>query len=158
MGTSNSSIDMLNGSLLDKIVKFALPLAISSVMQQFFNSVDMAVVGHFSGKEALAAVGSNSAVINLVVSLFVGLSVGANVIVANRIGENNNLGIKTINYLKEIYTVICINFYIVNTTCPEPYNIYWKVRNNGPIAEKSLIRLTFRGETRLVSQCGHRIA
>ena len=104
MGTSNSSIDMLNGSLLDKIVKFALPLAISSVMQQFFNSVDMAVVGHFSGKEALAAVGSNSAVINLVVSLFVGLSVGANVIVANRIGENNNLGIK-----HAISTIACVS-------------------------------------------------
>ena len=62
---------MLHGSLLDKIILFALPLAASSVLQQLFNSVDIAVVGQFAGKEAMAAVGSNSSVINLVITLFV---------------------------------------------------------------------------------------
>lgn len=94
MRNEGTGMDMLNGSLLDKIILFALPLAFSSLLQQLFNSVDMAVVGHFAGKEALAAVGSNSAVINLVVSLFVGLSVGANVVVANRIGEGSEEGVK----------------------------------------------------------------
>lgn len=89
-----NSIDMLNGTLLDKIILFALPLAASSVLQQLFNSVDIAVVGQFAGREAMAAVGSNSSVISLVVTLFVGLSVGANVLVANYIGQQNRLGIK----------------------------------------------------------------
>lgn len=89
-----NSIDMLHGSLLDKIILFALPLAASSVLQQLFNSVDIAVVGQFAGKEAMAAVGSNSSVINLVITLFVGLSVGANVVIANYIGQKNRLGLK----------------------------------------------------------------
>lgn len=87
-------LDMLNGTLLDKIIMFALPLAASSVLQQLFNSIDMAVVGHFAGKEALAAVGSNSSVISLVVTLFVGVSVGTNYVIANYIGSKDSLGIK----------------------------------------------------------------
>lgn len=92
--TKSAGIDMLNGSLLDKIIMFALPLAASSVLQQLFNSIDMAVVGQFAGKEALAAVGSNSSVISLVVTLFVGISVGANYVVANYIGSKDEQGIK----------------------------------------------------------------
>lgn len=94
METKNAGIDMLNGSLLDKIIMFALPLAASSVLQQLFNSIDMAVVGRFAGKEALAAVGSNSSVISLVVTLFVGVSVGANYVIANHIGRKDWQGIK----------------------------------------------------------------
>ncbi|MCQ2233657.1 MAG: MATE family efflux transporter [Paludibacteraceae bacterium] len=92
--TKKAGIDMLNGSLLDKIIMFALPLAASSVLQQLFNSIDMAVVGNYAGKEALAAVGSNSSVISLVVTLFVGVSVGANYVIANYIGCKNRQGIK----------------------------------------------------------------
>lgn len=92
--TKNLGIDMLSGSLLDKIILFALPLAMSSVLQQLFNSIDMAVVGHYAGKEALAAVGSNSPVISLVVTLFVGLSVGTNYIIANYIGSKDTKGIR----------------------------------------------------------------
>jgi len=79
-------IDMLNGSLLDKILLFAMPLAASSILQQLFNSADMAVVGQFAGSQAMAAVGGNSAVINLLVNLFVGLSMGANVVIASYAG------------------------------------------------------------------------
>ena len=80
-------IDMLHGSLLDKILIFALPLAISTILQQLFNSADVAVVGRFESSQALAAVGSNGAAINLMLNLFVGLSVGANVVVASYIGQ-----------------------------------------------------------------------
>lgn len=83
----SNQIDMLNGSLLDKIFKFALPLAASSILQQLFNSADVAVVGRFAGSEALAAVGGNASVISLLVNLFVGLSVGANVTIAGYIGQ-----------------------------------------------------------------------
>ena len=72
-GISNQ-MDMLNGSIFDKILLFALPLAISSILQQLFNSVDVAVVGRFASSEALAAVGSNSSVISLLINLFVGIS------------------------------------------------------------------------------------
>ena len=63
---------MLNGSLWDKILLFALPIAASNILQQLFNSADAAVVGRFAGSEALAAVGSNGPVINIIISLFVG--------------------------------------------------------------------------------------
>ena len=81
----SNRMDMLNGSIFDKILLFALPLAISSILQQLFNSVDVAVVGRFASSEALAAVGSNSSVISLLINLFVGISVGANVVIANYI-------------------------------------------------------------------------
>ena len=80
-------MDMLKGSLLDKILVFALPLAASSILQQLFNSADVAVVGRFSGSQALAAVGGNGAVVNLLINLFVGLSVGTNVLIASYIGQ-----------------------------------------------------------------------
>ena len=80
-------INMLEGSLADKIFLFALPLALSSILQQLFNSADLAVVGRFSSSAAMAAVGSNSSVINLLVSLLTGLSVGANVSAATLIGQ-----------------------------------------------------------------------
>ena len=79
---------MLHGSLLDKILIFSLPLAISMILQQLFNSADVAVVGRFDSHQAMAAVGSNGVAINLMVNLFVGLSVGANVVVAKYIGKN----------------------------------------------------------------------
>ena len=83
------NIDMLHGSLLDKILLFALPLAASMMLQQLFNSADVAVVGLFDSPQAMSAVGSNGAAINLMVNLFVGLSIGANVIVAQCIGRND---------------------------------------------------------------------
>ncbi|MBQ6970947.1 MAG: MATE family efflux transporter [Synergistaceae bacterium] len=82
------SIDMLHGPLLGKILLFALPLAASMMLQQLFNSADVAVVGRFDSPQAMAAVGSNGAAINLMVNLFVGLSIGANVVVARCIGRN----------------------------------------------------------------------
>ena len=85
---SQHQIDMLHGSLLDKILLFSLPLAASMMLQQLFNSADVAVVGRFDSPQAMAAVGSNGAAINLMVNLFVGLSIGANVIVAKYIGKN----------------------------------------------------------------------
>ena len=88
---SGQTMDMLSGSLFDKLLLFAIPLALSSILQQLFNSVDVAVVGHFAADHAVAtaAVGSNGPIINLIINLFVGVSVGANVIISNYIGEGN---------------------------------------------------------------------
>ncbi|MCQ2232354.1 MAG: MATE family efflux transporter [Paludibacteraceae bacterium] len=87
-------IDMLNGPLLGKIIAFALPVAASSILQQLFNSVDVAVVGKFSSPQALAAVGSNGSLINLMINLFVGISVGANVVISRYIGKQDKAGMK----------------------------------------------------------------
>ena len=62
---------MLNGPLLGKILLFALPVAASGILQQLFNSTDMAVVGRFAGSQSLAAVGGNGSVINLLITLFI---------------------------------------------------------------------------------------
>lgn len=77
---------MLHGSLWDKIILFALPLALTGVMQQLLNAADVAVLGQFVGKNAMAAVGNNTALIGLLVNLFMGLSLGANVVIAQNIG------------------------------------------------------------------------
>ncbi len=83
----SQQIDMLHSGLADKILLFALPLAVSSILQQLFNAVDIAVVGHFASSQAQAAVGCNGPVINLLLNLFIGISVGANVVIANYIGS-----------------------------------------------------------------------
>lgn len=82
----NYEIDMCNGPLLGKILAFAIPLMLSGILQLLFNAADIVVVGRFAGNEALAAVGSTSSLINLLVNLFIGLSVGANVLVARFFG------------------------------------------------------------------------
>lgn len=79
-------IDMCNGPLAGKLLLFALPLILSSLLQLLFNAADVVVVGRYVGKEALAAVGSTSSLINLLVNLFVGFSVGTNVVVARDLG------------------------------------------------------------------------
>ena len=78
---------MLHGSLADKLILFALPLALSSILQQLFNSADVAVVGRFAGSQALAAVGANVANVGIFVNLLVGMSVGPNVVIARLIGQ-----------------------------------------------------------------------
>ena len=80
---------MISGSMLGKILKFALPLALGSILQQLFNSVDVAVVGRFSSKQALAAVGANAPVVALLINMFSGISVGSNVVIANYIGRGH---------------------------------------------------------------------
>ena len=93
MAKSNE-IDMLHGPLVGKILMFAIPFACSSILQQLFNTVDVAIVGRFASSEALAAVGANTALINLIINLFVGCSIGANVVIANLIGHRDNERIK----------------------------------------------------------------
>lgn len=93
-GSRSNEIDMLNGPLFRKILVFALPLAASSLLQELFNSVDVAVVGHFVGSEALAAVGSNAPVIGLLINLFMGISMGACAIISNHIGQQDDRSIR----------------------------------------------------------------
>lgn len=75
-------IDMCNGSIMNKLISFSIPLMISGILQLAFNAVDIVVVGRFSGSESLAAVGSTTALINVFTNLFIGISLGANVLAA----------------------------------------------------------------------------
>jgi putative MATE family efflux protein len=98
-------MDMLNGPLGRKILRFAVPLAATSILQQLFNAADIAVVGQFAGDKALAAVGANTFVINMLINLFVGISVGVNVVVANSIGAQSYRAIT-----RSVHTSVIVSF------------------------------------------------
>ena len=82
MKKNKYEIDLCNGSIMDKLISFSLPLMLSGILQLMFNAVDIVVVGRFSGSQALAAVGSTTALINIFTNLFIGISLGANVLAA----------------------------------------------------------------------------
>ena len=96
---------MCNGPLLKKMLIFTVPLMFSSVLQLLFNAADIVVVGHFAGDNSLAAVGSNSALIGLMTNLFVGLSIGSNVITARYYGAKDNKKL-----FKTVHTSIMLSF------------------------------------------------
>ena len=83
-------LDMLHGPLLGNLIRFALPIALSSMLQQLFNAVDTSAVGRFADANALAAVGTNGEIVALLVTVSSGLAVGANVWIAHCIGEEHN--------------------------------------------------------------------
>ena len=82
MSKNKYEIDMCNGTIMDKLISFSVPLMLSGILQLMFNAVDIIVVGRFAGSESLAAVGSTTALINMFVNLFIGVSLGANVLAA----------------------------------------------------------------------------
>lgn len=90
---SNDMSDLLHGSIWRKVLIFALPLALTSVLQQLFSAADVAVLGTFVGKNSMAAVGSNSPVLGLMINMFIGISVGANVIMARFTGAQDKEGV-----------------------------------------------------------------
>ncbi len=103
-GKTKYQMDMCTGSIMKKMLLFAVPLMFSSILQLLFNAADIVVVGRFAGDNSLAAVGSTSSLINLLVNLFVGLSVGANVLVAHYFGAKEFDDLK-----KAVHTVVTIS-------------------------------------------------
>ena len=99
-------IDMCSGSVFSKMLFFALPLMCSSILQLLFNAADIVVVGRFAGDNALAAVGSNTALINLLTNLFVGLSVGSNVLTAQYYGAKKDHDLK-----ETVHTSMLLSIY-----------------------------------------------
>ena len=87
-------MDMCNGPILKKLLIFALPLMLSGILQLLFNAADIVVVGKFTGSHALAAVGSTSALINLFVNVFIGFSIGTNVLVAQYFGARDEKNVQ----------------------------------------------------------------
>ena len=107
MHKNKNNVDMLSGPLVGKIIAFAMPIAITSVLQQLFNAADIIVCGKFVGNVALAAVGANAHILNLFVGSFLGLSAGANVLIANYIGAGK---IKKIHNVVETSMTFAILF------------------------------------------------
>ena len=93
--TRSHEIDMCSGPLLPKILTFALPLAASGVLQLLFNAADIVVVGRWAGDNSLAAVGSNTPLINLLINLFIGLSIGTNILAARFVGAQNREAVRS---------------------------------------------------------------
>lgn len=103
----NDRKDLTRGSILDKVLLFAIPLMLTSMLQQLFNATDVAVVGRFASKEAMAAVGGNASVVSLLINFFVGLSVGANVVIAKNIGARKPGQARKAVYTSMLMAVIC---------------------------------------------------
>ena len=87
---SKANMDMTHGPLLGKIIRFSVPLMLSGMLQLLYNAADVIVVGKFAGATSLAAVGSTGALVNLLINLFMGVSVGCNVLVARFYGARND--------------------------------------------------------------------
>lgn len=107
MAQGSAAADLTSGPLLKKIVLFSIPLALSSVLQLLFNAADVVVVGRFAGSAALAAVGSNGSLINLLTNLFIGLSIGANVVAARCFGARDDTGVRNTVHTSILISLIC---------------------------------------------------
>lgn len=108
MDNKTSKIDMLQGPLWNKIPLFALPVAATAILEQLFNAADLAVIGNFASGDktaAVAAIGANSPVTGLLLMLFLGISLGANVVIANAIGRNDE---KTVHHTVHTSIVIAL--------------------------------------------------
>ena len=105
--TAKRELDMLHGAIWNKIPLFALPVAATAILEQLFNASDIAIVGNFTGAQrtaAVATVGANSPIISLLVNLFVGIALGANVVIAHAIGQGDKNTVK-----KAVHTSILVS-------------------------------------------------
>lgn len=100
-------MDMCSGPLLGKILLYSVPLMLSGILQLLFNAADVIVVGRFAGHESLAAVGSTSALINLLINVFIGLSVGANVLVAQYFGAGKDREVQDTVHTSITISLVC---------------------------------------------------
>lgn len=125
MAERKHSIDMCSGSLWDKILLFALPLMLSSILQLLFNAADVVVVGRYAGNASLAAVGSTTPIIHLVVNLFTGLSVGANVLVARDIGGGNTQRVSRCVHTSILLALVCGTVLAVFSSYFAPTILSW---------------------------------
>lgn len=107
MKRDTHEIEMCEGPIFSKLLIFSIPVVLSGVLQLLFNAADVIVVGRFAGNEALAAVGSTSSLINLLVNLFLGLSIGTNVMVARYSGANNKKDVEETVHTAILAALVC---------------------------------------------------
>lgn len=106
--TKSKKLDMLHGPIWNKLPQYALPVAATGILEQLFNASDLAIVGNFASTDrtvAIAAVGANSPVIGVILNLFIGLSLGSNVVIANAIGRGNKKDVE-----QAVHTSVAASF------------------------------------------------
>ena len=107
MKQNKYQIDMCNGPLAGKMIRFALPLMAASIIQLMFNAADVVVVGKFAGDASQAAVTSTSSLINLLIGLFSGLGVGVNVLVAQALGSGDRRNVSSVVHTSVVLALVC---------------------------------------------------
>lgn len=139
-------IDMVNGPILSKMLLFALPVMAASILQLLFNAADIIVVGRFAGDDALAAVGSTTALINLMVNLFVGLSIGANVLTARYFGAQKGRELnETLHTAVTLSLVSGVVLAVVGIAFAEPILVLMKSPENVLKLAAVYLRIYFLG-------------
>ena len=109
MGKAKKQLDMLNGPIWNKLPRFALPVAATAILEQLFNASDIAVVGNFTGAAktiSVAAVGANSSIIGLIVNLFIGIALGANVVIAHAVGQGRTEDVQKAVHTSVVFSVL----------------------------------------------------
>ncbi len=136
---------MVNGAILPRLLAFTVPLMTSSILQLLFNAADIIVVGRWAGDNALAAVGSNTALINLLTNFFLGLSIGANVLVAHYIGAKQILiWMKTPEEVIPLATTY-LRIYFLGMTATMIYNFGSAILRAVGDTKRPLYYLSFAG-------------
>lgn len=133
-------MNMLEGTLGDKILKFAIPLALASILQQLFNSADLAVVGRFDSAASMAAVGSNAPVISLLISLFIGLATGANVVIASLIGRGEKEKISEAVHTEYLLAIVC-GLVLIASGIPSSHGILLLMGAPADVMNKAILYL-----------------
>lgn len=119
--TKSHEMDMCSGSLFKKILIFTIPIMLSGILQLLFNAADIVVIGRWVGPDSMAAVGSTSPLINLIVNLFVGLAVGANVVVAKYYGASRSKDVEEAVHTSVLTALICgVALIVVGIFLAEP--------------------------------------
>ena len=139
---------ILNGPILKNLLIFAIPIAVSGILQLVFNLADMAVVGKYAAmpKQSLAAIGSNGALINILIQLFMGFSIGANIVIARSIGEKNYDKASRATHSAILLSLICGSIVLIIGSFFCRYFLIWlKVPNDVIDLAESYIRIYFMG-------------
>ena len=105
--TKSHEIDMTTGPLISKILAFSIPLMLSGILQLLFNAADIIVVGQFTSSQAMAAVGSTGSLNNLIVNIFLGLSIGSSVLMARYYGAHSKDNIHDLVHTSILLSVLC---------------------------------------------------
>lgn len=144
--TKSFEIDMCHGPLFRKMLKFAVPLMFSSILQLLFNAVDIVVVGRFVGHSALAAVGSTSSLINLLVNVFIGLSIGTNVLTARYFGAGNEDEVHDVVHTSIMVGLVSGAILVVIGVCFSGIFLSWMGTPNDVLDQATLyMRIYFVG-------------
>lgn len=107
MKNDNSGMIMTEGKILPLLIKFTIPIMLSGFLQQFYGAMDSVVVGRFTGQEALGAVGATASLTNLILSVFIGMSTGAGIVIAQLIGAEDEDGIKKAVHTSVALSLVC---------------------------------------------------